>query len=53
MIMIDPGVWIVERCSTQDETDEVFLRIVGETESELLGRGSKGLGFSLAGSSEL
>jgi hypothetical protein len=34
MIMIDPGVWIV-RMFTQDETDEVFLRIVGETDPDV------------------
>lgn len=32
--MIDPVVWI-EICSTQDETDEVFLGFVGETEAEV------------------
>jgi hypothetical protein len=29
--MIDPVVWI-EICSTQDETDEVFLGFFGVTE---------------------
>jgi hypothetical protein len=29
--MIDPGVWI-EQMFTQDETDEVFVGSVGETE---------------------
>ena len=28
--MIDPGVWI-ERMFTQDETDEAFLGLFGET----------------------
>jgi hypothetical protein len=34
MKMIDPAVWIV-RMFTQDETDEVFLRIVGETDHDI------------------
>jgi hypothetical protein len=28
--MIDPVVWIESLCSTQDETDEVFLGFFGE-----------------------
>jgi hypothetical protein len=37
---------------TQDETDEAFLGLLGE-QIQKYGRGSKGLGFSLAGASEL
>ena len=33
--MIDPGVWI-ELCFTQDETDEAFLGLFGETVREVL-----------------
>ncbi len=38
--MIDPGVWIV-RMFTQDETDEVFVRIVGETDPDLQAGGRR------------
>jgi hypothetical protein len=33
--MIDPAVWI-ERMFTQDETDEAFLGLFGETVREVL-----------------
>jgi hypothetical protein len=45
--MIDPVVWIESLCSTQDETDEVFLGFLGGTVAEVR-PGVEGLGFSFS-----